>query len=100
MRRGRRSPHELRAGDTLDCWRVEDVQPGRLLRLRAEMKTPGPAWLQFEAQPRADGGALLIQTAFFEPRGLRGLCYWYALYPVHQLIFSGMARAIARQAGR
>jgi len=98
MRRGRRNPDELRPGDSLDFWRVEAVQPGRLIRLRAEMKLPGPAWLQFEAQPRSLGGTLLIQTAFFEPHGLAGLAYWYGLYPIHQLIFSGMARAIARRA--
>jgi uncharacterized protein YbjT (DUF2867 family) len=98
MRRGRRNPDDLRPGDALDFWRVEAVEPGRLIRLRAEMKVPGPAWLQFEASPRAGGGTLLVQTAFFEPRGLAGLAYWYALYPLHQLIFSGMARAIARRA--
>jgi len=98
MRRGRRNPDELRPGDSLDFWRVEAVQPGRLIRLRAEMKLPGPARLQFEAQPRSLGGTLLIQTAFFEPHGLAGLAYWYGLYPIHQLIFSGMARAIARRA--
>lgn len=98
MRRGRRSPDDLRAGDALDFWRVEAVEPGRLVRLRAEMKVPGPAWLQFEAQPHAEGGTLLIQTAFFEPHGLAGLAYWYAFYPIHQLIFSGMARAIVRRA--
>jgi hypothetical protein len=98
MRRGRRHPDELRVGDVLDFWRVEAVEPDRLLRLRAEMKLPGLAWLQFESQPRPEGGALLIQTAFFEPHGLPGLAYWYLLYPLHQLIFSGMARRIAARA--
>jgi uncharacterized protein YbjT (DUF2867 family) len=98
MRRGRRSPDQLRPGDALDFWRVEEVEEGRRVRLRAEMKLPGSAWLQFEAQPRDDQGALLIQTAFFEPRGVLGLIYWYGLYPVHQIIFSGMARTIARRA--
>jgi uncharacterized protein YbjT (DUF2867 family) len=97
MRRGRRSPDELRPGDVLDGFRVETVEPGRLVRLRNEMKAPGPAWMQFEAQPRA-GGTLLIQTAFFEPHGLMGLLYWYGLFPFHQLIFNGMARAIVRGA--
>jgi uncharacterized protein YbjT (DUF2867 family) len=96
MRRGRRHPDELRPGDALDFWRVEAVEPGRLIRLRAEMKLPGLAWLQFEARPRPAGGARLIQTAFFEPHGLAGLAYWYLLYPIHQLIFSGMAQAVAR----
>jgi hypothetical protein len=96
MRRGRRHPDKLRPGDALDFWRVEAVEPGRLIRLRAEMKLPGLAWLQFEAMPRAKGGTQLIQTAFFEPHGLAGLVYWYLLYPIHQLIFSGMAQAVAR----
>ena len=98
MRRGRRSPDSLRPGDALDFWRVELVEPGRRLRLRAEMKLPGPAWLQFEALPQPAGGALLVQTAFFEPHGLAGLAYWYGLYPLHQMIFSGMARAIVQRA--
>jgi uncharacterized protein YbjT (DUF2867 family) len=98
MRRGRRSPDELRPGDALDFWRVEAVEAGRLIRLRAEMKTPGPAWLQFEAEPRATGGTLLIRTAFFQPHGLAGLAYWYGLYPIHQRIFSGLVHAIARRA--
>ena len=98
MRRGRRSPDDLRPGDALDFWRVEAVTPGRLIRLRAEMKLPGLAWLQFEAIPQSERGTLLVQTAYFEPHGLAGLAYWYGLYPIHQLIFSGMARAIARRA--
>ena len=98
MRRGRRSSVELRPGDALDFWRVEAVETGRLVRLRAEMKTPGPAWLQFEAEPRAAGGTVLTQTAFFRPHGLAGLAYWYGLYPVHQRIFSGLARAIVQRA--
>ena len=68
LRRGRRDPHELRVGDALDFWRVEAVEPGRLLRLRAEMKVPGRAWLQFETLPQA-GGTLLVQTAYFAPKG-------------------------------
>jgi uncharacterized protein YbjT (DUF2867 family) len=100
MRRGRRTADDLRPGDALDFWRVEAVDRGRLTRLRAEMKVPGRAWLQFEAQPREGGGSLLVQTAFFEPRGLAGLIYWWALYPVHQVIFSGLARAVVRRAER
>lgn len=98
MRRGRRHPDDLRPGDALDFWRVEAVEPGRLIRLRAEMRVPGPAWLQFEAIPRPEAGTLLVQTAFFEPHGFWGLAYWYGLYPLHQLVFSGMARAVARHA--
>ena len=98
MRRGRRDPEDLRVGDSLDFWRVEMVQPERLIRLRAEMKIPGRAWLEFEARPESDGQTQLLQTAFFEPKGLLGLLYWYALYPIHSLIFSGLIRQIARQA--
>jgi len=98
MRRGRRNPDNLRAGDALDFWRVEAVEPGRAVRLRAEMKVPGSAMLEFKALPRAEGGTLLVQTASFDPRGLAGLLYWYALYPIHQRMFSGMAKAIVSRA--
>ena len=96
MRRGRRHPTELRPGDPLDFWRVEAVEPGRLLRLRAEMKVPGRAWLQFEVEPRRVGSRI-TQTAVFDPLGLGGLLYWYLLYPIHRLIFRGMLRGIARR---
>ncbi len=97
MRLGRRDPERVRAGDALDFWRVEEVRRPELLRLRAEMKVPGRAWLQYEVRP--DGtGSMLIQTAFFEPKGIPGLLYWYLLYPIHALIFSGMARALAKRA--
>ena len=82
MRLGRRDPDYLRVGDALDFWRVEEVRRPGLLRLRAEMKVPGRAWLQYEVMP-AEGGSRLVQTAFFEPKGLPGLAYWYVLYPVH-----------------
>jgi hypothetical protein len=98
MRRGRRDPEDLRVGDTLDFWRVEMVEPGKLIRLRAEMRVPGRAWLEFEARSELSGQTLLLQTAFFEPKGLLGLLYWYALYPIHSLIFSGLIRRIAQQA--
>ncbi|MDE2801943.1 MAG: SDR family oxidoreductase [Chloroflexota bacterium] len=100
LRRGRRHPDDLRVGDALDFWRVEALEPGRSMRLRAEMKTPGRAWLQYEALDAPDGAAELVQTAAFTPRGLMGLVYWYALYPVHAWIFRGMVRAIARRAVR
>jgi uncharacterized protein YbjT (DUF2867 family) len=99
LRRGRRDPVDLRVGDALDFWRVEAVEPDRLLRLRAEMKVPGAAWLQFETRPH-DDGTLLVQTAYFAPRGVPGLAYWYALLPVHSRIFSGMIAALAAEAGR
>ena len=95
MRRGRRDAEDLRVGDSLDFWRVEMVEPGRLIRLRAEMKVPGRAWLEFESRPTAEGETLLLQTALFEPKGLPGLLYWYVLYPIHSLIFSGLIRKIA-----
>ncbi len=98
LRRGRRDPDELRVGEALDFWRVEAVEDARLLRLRAEMKVPGKAWLQFQAAPREDGQTLLSQTAFFAPKGLFGWLYWYGLYPLHGLIFSGLIDQIARRA--
>jgi uncharacterized protein YbjT (DUF2867 family) len=98
MRRGRRHPTELRAGEALDFWRVEKVEPDHLLILRAEMKVPGKAWLRFRAKPRADGRTDLVQTAFFAPKGLFGLLYWYSIYPLHKLIFPGMIDEIARRA--
>ena len=97
VRRGRRDPDDLRVGDALDFWRVEAVESESLLRLRAEMKVPGKAWLQFQAVKREDGKTLLLQTAFFAPKGLMGWAYWYALYPIHRLIFSGLIDQIARR---
>ena len=98
LRRGRRDPQDVRVGDAVDFWRVEAVEPGRLLRLRAEMKVPGRAWLEFRCEPRSESGSVLSQTAFFAPRGLAGLVYWYALYPIHALIFSGLVERLARRA--
>jgi len=97
LRRGRRHPYELLPGEAVDFWRVEEVVPNRRLRLRAEMKTPGKAWLEFAAIPEG-GRTRLVQTALFEPRGLPGALYWYALYPIHRVIFSDMARALAQRA--
>jgi len=97
LRRGRRDPHTLAAGDALDFWRVETFEPDRGLRLAAEMKVPGRAWLQFEVEPHS-GGSVIRQTAIFDPAGLPGLLYWYALYPVHRWIFRGMLHAIAAMA--
>lgn len=100
IRRGRRSATDLREGDAVDFWRVERYEPGALLRLRAEMRLPGKAWLQFEAIPRSDGGSTLRQTAFFEPQGLLGSLYWYAVVPLHTLIFGTMASRIVEEASR
>lgn len=102
LRRGRRDATALRVGDAVDFWRVEAVERGRLLRLRAEMKVPGRAWLQFEAvdEPGPGGAprARLVQSAFFAPKGLAGLLYWYALYPIHGRIFDRLATRIGELA--
>jgi len=99
LRRGRRSATDLRVGDALDFWRVEAYRPNELLRLRAEMKLPGSAWLQFEALPNGSG-TRLRQTAFFEPRGIFGYAYWYSVVPFHELIFGNMAKRIVQEAER
>jgi uncharacterized protein DUF2867 len=97
MRRHRIRLIPLQAGDELDFWRVQEASENRLL-LRAEMKVPGAAWLQFRFAPLADGHTELRSIASFEPRGLLGRLYWWSLYPLHLLIFCGMLRAIARLA--
>lgn len=97
MRRGRAHPSHLDVGDAVDFWRVESIEPGRRLRLTAEMKLPGRAWLEFEVT--GDGQSSTIrQTAIFDPLGWRGLAYWYALFPVHEAVFAGMLKGIARAA--
>ena len=98
MKRGRRDPEELRAGDVLDCWRVVACDAPRVLSLEAEMRLPGRAWLQFEVTPCAEG-ASIRQTAVFDPMGLGGLLYWYVLYLPHLLIFRGMLAGVAERAG-
>ena len=97
MRRGRRRPRELLVGDPVDFWRVEALEKPHLLRLRAEMKLPGRAWLQFEVQPDAEGSRV-EQTAFFEPRGLPGYLYWYTVVPFHRFVFPGLIDSLKRQA--
>lgn len=97
MRRGRPDPEQLRVGDTLDFWRVEAFEPDRRLRLEAEMKLPGRAWLEFEVEPGEAGRSVIRQTAVFDPVGLAGLLYWYGIYPLHALIFRGMLRGVARR---
>jgi hypothetical protein len=98
MRRGRRHPDELRPGDAVDFWRVEAIERGRRILLGAEMRVPGKAWLELGVEPRGEGESILLMRAIFEPRGLAGLAYWYALYPIHKWVFSGMAEAIRRLA--
>jgi tryptophan-rich sensory protein/uncharacterized protein YbjT (DUF2867 family) len=95
MRRGRPHPERLRVGDTLDCWRVESLEPGRRLLLAAEMRLPGRAWLEFVVTPNGQFSRL-HQTAMFDPQGLLGRAYWYLIYPLHQLVFAGMLRGIAK----
>ena len=97
VRRGRRDPERVRVGDAVDFWRVEAVEDDRLLRLQAEMKLPGRAWLQFEVEPTPEGSRIR-QSAIFDPLGLPGLLYWYGIYPLHALVFRGMLKAIGRQA--
>ena len=98
LRRGRRHPDDIRVGEALDFWRVEAVEPDRLIRLRAEMKVPGKAWLEFQSVPQPEGKTLLTQTAYFAARGLAGFLYWYLLYPIHGFIFSGLIRKVAERA--
>jgi hypothetical protein len=95
MRRGRRHPEWLRVGDTVDFYRVEKYEPDRLLRLFAELKLPGRAWLQLEVEPTGEG-SIIRQTAIFDPIGVWGIWAWYLLYPFHKLIFVGMIRGIAK----
>ena len=98
MRRGRRDPETIRVGEPLDFWRVEAFEPDRLLRLEAEMKVPGRAWLQFDVEPAGTSACRITQTATFEASGVPGLLYWYGLLPIHRVIFARMLRAIARRA--
>jgi len=100
MRRGRRDPDSCVPGDPIDFWRVEAFEPDRLLRLEAEMKVPGRAWLEFSVEPMSDRRSRIRQVARFEPSGWFGRLYWYSLLPVHGVIFSGMLRGIASRAVR
>ena len=96
MRRGRRHPRELIVGEPVDFWRVEALEEPRLLRLRAEMKLPGSAWLQFEVMP-SPVGSTVEQTAFHDPRGFFGYLYWYAVVPFHRFLFPGLLAAIRQR---
>lgn len=97
VRRGRRDPDHIRVGDTLDFWRVEQIVDNKILRLAAEMKVPGRAWLEFEVTEE-DGICKVRQTAIFDPVGLFGIVYWYSLFPLHELVFRGMLRNICKSA--
>lgn len=98
LRRGRRDAARLRVGDSLDFWRVEEIEPGRLLRLRAEMRLPGLAWLELRVAKAPDGGSVYRQRALFHPHGLAGHAYWWLISPFHSAVFGGMARNIAAAA--
>ncbi|MEU6065605.1 SDR family oxidoreductase [Streptomyces sp. NPDC047082] len=100
LRRGRRDAQRLRVGDSLDFWRVEEIEPGHLLRLRAEMRLPGLAWLEMYAERGGSGRSRYRQRALFHPRGLLGHAYWWSVSPFHAVVFGGMARNIARAAAR
>jgi len=97
LRRGRRHPDEVRTGESLDFWRVEEVEKNRLLRLRAEMKLPGKAWLEFRSEPKSDK-TLFTVTAYFAPHGLFGFLYWYAMWIPHRFIFDGLTNRLASRA--
>ncbi|TAL15480.1 MAG: SDR family oxidoreductase, partial [Frankiales bacterium] len=100
LRRGRRDPDELYVGESLDFWRVEEIVDGELLRLRAEMKVPGAAWLELKVEVDDAGGTRYVQRALFHPRGLAGHAYWWAVAPFHGVVFGGMLANIAGEARR
>ncbi|GAB3125461.1 SDR family oxidoreductase [Glaciibacter psychrotolerans] len=98
LRRGRRHPAQLNTGDALDFWRVEHLERGTMLRLRAEMLVPGRAWLEMSSTPTPGGGSRYTQRAIFFPAGLGGRLYWWAILPFHGIIFNGMANRIVAAA--
>ena len=100
LRRGRRDPDELYVGESLDFWRVEEIVDQQLLRLRAEMKLPGAAWLELRVGTDEHGGTLFVQRALFHPRGLAGHAYWWSVAPFHGVVFGGMLANIAGAAQR
>jgi uncharacterized protein YbjT (DUF2867 family) len=99
LRRGRRDPRRLRVGEALDWWRVEEVERGSLLRLRAEMRVPGAAWLELRVEQEGTD-VYYRQRAVFAPRGLLGHLYWWAVAPFHGFVFGGMRRNISSAATR
>lgn len=98
LRRGRRSPQDLRVGDAVDFWRVEELDEGRFLRLRAEMRLPGLAWLEMEVGSTDGGTTTFHHRALFHPRGLLGHAYWWSIYPFHGIVFGSMQKNIAKAA--
>lgn len=98
LRRGRRHPQRLSVGEALDFWRVEDIERGHVLRLRAEMRVPGKAWLELTVEPDGAGGSRYLQRAIFFPKGLGGRLYWFAILPLHGIIFSEMTKRITAAA--
>ncbi|RPH57334.1 MAG: SDR family oxidoreductase, partial [Acidobacteria bacterium] len=100
MHRGRPDPDCCAGGDVIDALTVDAYEPDRRLRLSADLKLPGRGWLEFEVTPLEGGLSLIRQTATFDPRGLLGSAYWYAIYPLHALIFRGLLRRIAQRAER
>ena len=97
LRRGRRHPDDITVGEALDFWRVDAMEPD-LFRLRAEMKVPGEAWLEWTMHERPEGRTCIEQKARYVPRGLFGRLYWWPLYPVHAVLFPVMLRRIGREA--
>jgi hypothetical protein len=97
LRRGRRHPDHLHVGEALDFWRVEALERGHLLRLRAEMRLPGLAWLEFRVEPDGDGSRI-FQRAVYRPRGIAGKLYWWSVWPFHGIVFEGMLRNMSRTA--
>lgn len=100
LRRGRRDPQRLAVDDAVDFWRVEEIERGRLLRLRAEMRLPGLAWLELRVEDDGASGPVFSQRAVFHPHGLIGQLYWWSVAPFHGVVFGGMQRGIAEEAER
>lgn len=98
LRRGRRDDDELLVGESVDFWRVEERIPGELLRLRAEMRLPGLAWLELSVAKDADGVTMYRQRAIFFPQGFPGHAYWYSVLPFHGIVFGSMVRNIGQAA--
>jgi len=98
LRRGRRDPDSLHYGDALDFWRIAEIEPDRSLELVAEMRLPGEARLKWMLQRTTGGRTLVVQTARFRPRGLLGLAYWWAVYPVHGRVFESMLQGLCERA--